>query len=221
MSPRYMHLMAASDETASSERSEHLIRGLWGPLGCCGPAATPVYNTTSVGPSCRLLSAANSPVKPWTADLSHRTVAQVQGDGWRAQTPETSGFRPCVTEAFVLLECYAVYVGSGQIVTSMTCVTPQKSESLSDRVFLVCLTQNMMAPQSSSTSVTVYKSVHHHTSQDFTLQHRYDGCPYHNFRVSLPHELRVLPPTPNHKYAKIMTVLTIISLGKLTKFRLQ
>jgi hypothetical protein len=90
MSPRYMGLVAASDEAASPERSEYLGRGWRGPLGCCGlarPATTPTYaSSPSVGPRCWLLSVASSPVKPWAAGLSHRTDAQAKGDGWRART---------------------------------------------------------------------------------------------------------------------------------------
>jgi hypothetical protein len=67
-SSRDMRLVAASEEAAGSMGVEPLAVDLCDPLGCCRlatPAATVAYaNPPSVGPSCRLLCPAWSPVVP-------------------------------------------------------------------------------------------------------------------------------------------------------------
>jgi len=66
--------MAASAEAAGSYWFQPLAGGLCSPLGCCGPvrpATTAAYASPPlVGSSCRLLSAASSPVELWAAGPS-------------------------------------------------------------------------------------------------------------------------------------------------------
>ena len=66
-----MHLVAASDEAAVAVGFESFAEDLCFPLGCCRlatPASILEYtNPPSVGPSCRLLCAAISPVVPWAS----------------------------------------------------------------------------------------------------------------------------------------------------------
>ena len=73
MSVRDMPLVVASDESVDSKRSEPLAWGLCGPLGCSGPVrpdTTAAYaSPPTVGPSCRLLSAASSHVEPLSSGL--------------------------------------------------------------------------------------------------------------------------------------------------------
>jgi hypothetical protein len=58
MSARYMCPVVASDEASRSELPAPSAKGLYGPLGCCGPACpatTAAYaDPPSVGLSCRL-----------------------------------------------------------------------------------------------------------------------------------------------------------------------
>ena len=80
MSSRDMRLVAAPEEAAGSEWSEPLAWGLWGPFACCGPArptTTAAYaSPPSVGPSCRLLSAASAPWSPGPRDSSKETAGR-------------------------------------------------------------------------------------------------------------------------------------------------
>jgi len=81
MPSRDMRLVVASDEAVGSKWSEPLAWGLCGPLGCCGPVrpdTTEAYaSPPSVGPSCRLLSAACSHVELLSSGL-------IRTDGRRA-----------------------------------------------------------------------------------------------------------------------------------------
>lgn len=72
MYPRDICLVAASGKAAGSEWNEPLARGLCDPLGePARPATTAAYaSPPSAGTSCRLPSAASSPVKPWLAGPS-------------------------------------------------------------------------------------------------------------------------------------------------------
>ena len=74
MSPRDMGLAAASDGAVGSVGTAPLAVELCGPLGCCGlatPGTTVAYaSPPSVGPSCRLLWVASSPVVPWASGPS-------------------------------------------------------------------------------------------------------------------------------------------------------
>lgn len=93
MSARYMRPMVASDEASRSELPAPSAKGLYGPLGCCGPArpaTTAAYaDPPSVGLSCRL---PRQLVLSWNPAPSTcpRTDVGTQGDVWWAQSSHPS-----------------------------------------------------------------------------------------------------------------------------------
>jgi len=92
MSPQDMCLMATSDEASGSYWFQPLAGDLCGPLCYCGPArsaTTAAYaSPPTLGPSCRLLLGASSPVELWAMGPSRNRFPDslVQDSSWRAQT---------------------------------------------------------------------------------------------------------------------------------------